>query len=356
MIENPDKEVLAAEYVLGTLGFAERAQAQGMIASDPVFAALVADWERRLGELNVLVTPVEPPAAILDRIKERHANGDPIADVLTEEPLPAPTEAAPTIVPPTAEPLSAESPPAEPLAATPPDATAHDAKPPDVMPPDASPGAVESPPIEPAPPLRPRAEAPQRDAAPTAQIIELSRRAGRWRGAALAIAALAAAFAGVVVVRELRPELMPDPLKPRVVDKQVEVIKTVEVPSPRPAQYVAVLQRDAASPAFLLAFDLEKRTLTVRTVRAERQPGKTYELWLVSDRFNSPRSLGLIGDEQFTQRAQLANYDAVTINRATYAVSVEPEGGSPTGAPTGPVLYSGKLLQVTPPSFGAPSP
>jgi anti-sigma-K factor RskA len=167
---------------------------------------------------------------------------------------------------------------------------------------------------------------------------------------------LAAAFAGIVVVREVRPELMPDPLKPRVVEKQVEVVKTVEVPSPRPAQYVAVLQRDAASPAFLLTFDLDKRTLTVRTVRAERQPGKNYELWLVSDRFNSPRSLGLISNEEFTQRTQLANYDAVTINRATYAVSLEPEGGSPTGAPTGPVLYSGKLLQVTPPTFAAPSP
>jgi anti-sigma-K factor RskA len=198
--------------------------------------------------------------------------------------------------------------------------------------------------------------APERDTASSAQVIELSRRARRWRGTALAIAALAAAFAGIVVVREVEPELMPDPLKPRVVERQVEVVKTVEVASPRAAQYVAVLQRDAASPAFLLTFDLDKRTLTVRTVRAERPPGKAYELWLVSDRFRSPRSLGLIGNEEFTQRPQLANYDAVTINRATYAVSLEPEGGSPTGAPTGPVLFTGKLLQVTPPTFGAPSP
>jgi anti-sigma-K factor RskA len=334
MIENPDKEVLAAEYVLGTLGLAERVQVQQMIASDPVFASLVRDWERRLGELNVLVTPVEPPPAILDRIKARHAAGDPIRDVMAEEPPPpAPAEPAPTIVPPPVElpaPLAAE-----------------------VVPP-----AVESPSIEPLapPPVQPLPPSHERELASTAEVIALSRRARRWRGTALAIAALAAAFAGVVVVREVRPELMPDPLKPRVVEKQVEVVNTVEVPSPRAAQYVAVLQRDAASPAFLLTFDLDKRTLTVRTVRAERQAGKAYELWLVSDRFKSPRSLGVIGNEEFTQRAQLANYDAVTINRATYAVSLEPEGGSPTGAPTGPVLYSGKLLQATPPTFAAPSP
>jgi anti-sigma-K factor RskA len=334
MIESPDKEVLAAEYVLGTLGLAERLQVQQMIASDPIFASLVRDWERRLGELNVLVTPVEPPPAILDRIKARHASGDPIRDVMAEEPPPpAPVEPAPTIVPPPAE-------PAAPTAA-------------EVVPP-----AVESPSIEPLapPPAQPSPPSHERELASTAEVIVLSRRARRWRGTAIAIAALAAAFAGIVVVREVRPELMPDPLKPRVVEKQVEVVKTVEVPSPKPAQYVAVLQRDAASPAFLLTFDLDKRTLTVRTVRAERPAGKAYELWLVSDRFNSPRSLGLISDEEFTQRTQLANYDAVTINRATYAVSLEPEGGSPTGAPTGPVLYSGKLLQVTPPTFAAPSP
>jgi anti-sigma-K factor RskA len=333
MIENPDKEVLAAEYVLGTLGLAERVQVQQMIASDPTFAALVRDWERRLGELNVLVTPVEPPPAILDWIKARHASGDPIRDVLAEEPPPAAAEPAPTIVPPAAEPAT-------------------------VAPAAAVPPAIESPSIEPVPAPRPQPlpPLPERDTASSAQIIELSRRARRWRGTALAIAALAAAFAGIVVVREVQPELMPDPLKPRVVEREVEVVKTVEVPSPRPAQYVAVLQRDAASPAFLLTFDLDKRTLTVRTVRAERQPGKAYELWLVSDRFQSPRSLGLIGNEEFTQRPQLANYDAVTINRATYAVSLEPEGGSPTGAPTGPVLFTGKLLQVTPPTFAAPSP
>lgn len=331
MIENPDKEILAAEYVLGTLGLAERIQAQQMIASDPLFAALVHDWERRLGELNVLVTPVEPPPTIIEWIKARQASGDPISDVLAEAP-PPPAEPAPSIAPPSAEPSAAE--PAAPV-----------------------PPAVESPSIEPvpAPAPQPVPSAPESGAS-TAQIIALSRRARRWRGTALAITAVAAAFAGVVIVREVRPELMPSPFKPRVVERQVEVVKTVEVPSPKPAQYVAVLQRDPTSPAFLLTFDLDKRTLTVRTVRAERQPGKAYELWLVSDRLKSPRSLGLIGNEEFTQRPELANYDAITINRATYAVSLEPEGGSPTGAPTGPVLFSGKLLQVTPPTFAAPSP
>ena len=78
---------------------------------------------------------------------------------------------------------------------------------------------------------------------------------------------------------------------------------------------------------------------------AEQPAGKSYELWLVSDRFPAPRSLGLVGADEFSRPA-LAGYDPATISGATYAVSLEPEGGSPTGAPTGPVLWGGKLIEA----------
>src|SRR5262249_60062367 len=135
-----------------------------------------------------------------------NGSGAPTGEVLAGEPPPAAAEPAPTIVPPAEEPTTIA-----PVAAVPP--------------------AVEAPSIEPAPPPPPRVEpvpqTPEREAASSAQIIALSRRARRWRGTALAIAALAAAFAGVVVVREVKPELMPDPLKPRVVERQGEGGKNV---------------------------------------------------------------------------------------------------------------------------------
>jgi len=329
MIENPDKEALAAEYVLGTLDAAEREQAQRMLASDPGFAATVRDWERRLGELNVLVAPVEPAPHVLERIKARLHAPEPTVETPAPEPVPevAAAAALPDVakLEPATEPTAVETP--------------------------AAPAAESASTAAPVTPVPTPAAAPTPAPASGAEVIELRRSVGRWRGAAVAIAALAAAFVGLVVFREARPDLMPDPLKLPVIVRTVEVEK--EVPSPKPAQYVAVLQRDAASPAFLLTFDLDRRTLTVRTVGAEPQTGKSYELWLVSDKFTAPRSLGVIGHGPFTQQAQLANYDPVIINRATYAVSVEPEGGSPTGKPTGPVLYSGKLLQTTPPNFAA---
>jgi anti-sigma-K factor RskA len=66
-----DKDGLASEYVLGTLDADERAQAEALMTVDPAFAETVRRWERRLGELNALVAPVEPPAAVWEGIKAK---------------------------------------------------------------------------------------------------------------------------------------------------------------------------------------------------------------------------------------------------------------------------------------------
>jgi anti-sigma-K factor RskA len=62
----------------------------------------------------------------------------------------------------------------------------------------------------------------------------------------------------------------------------------------------------------------------------------------------------LIGGNDFTARPVLSGYAPDVVNEATYAVSVEPPGGSPSGAPTGPVVFSGKLIETVPPGAAAP--
>lgn len=154
-------------------------------------------------------------------------------------------------------------------------------------------------------------------------VIDLQQRVSRWRSLALGASALAACLAGFIVVREA-------------------------VQPATPKSYVAVLQKDAQSPAFLMTVDIDKRTFTVRPVAAERQSGKSYELWLVNAKLGAPKSLGVVGDKPFSTNPRLASYTSGDIEDATYAVSVEPEGGSPTGAPTGPVVYAGKLVLAKP--------
>ena len=58
VIDSADTDTLAAEYVLGTLDFDERNAAQSLLAQDAAFAAKVKVWERRLGELHLMVEPV----------------------------------------------------------------------------------------------------------------------------------------------------------------------------------------------------------------------------------------------------------------------------------------------------------
>jgi anti-sigma-K factor RskA len=355
-----DKDVLAAEYVLGTLGRDERAEAQALIAIDQAFAEVVRGWERRLGELSAMVDPVEPPADMWDRIKAGVAISDRTAPAAPAAAAPqaaapqatAPQAAAPQAAVPIPEtgaekPAAAagisDLPPALPGVAAPEKASEH--APESTVAPEPSIATML---VEPAAARAERAMSPP---APTAgaEVVDLSQRMRRWRTASMMTGTLAACFAALLVLQLVRPELLPGALQPK--PKVVEVVRTVEVPSTRPAEFVAVFQKDDASPAFLLTFDLDKRQLTVRRVGAEAQAGKSYELWLVSDKFQGPRSLGVIGTGAYTVRQPAAEYDPVVINRATYAISLEPEGGSPTGSPTGPVLYHGRLLQTTAPDF-----
>lgn len=62
------------------------------------------------------------------------------------------------------------------------------------------------------------------------------------------------------------------------------------------------------------------------------------QLWLIPAG-QQPVSLGLLNVQETTQ-LKLAARD--TLKNAVIAVSLEPQGGSPTGQPTGPVLYSGR--------------
>ena len=102
-----------------------------------------------------------------------------------------------------------------------------------------------------------------------AQIIDLTRRLKRWQTATYVAGAIAAALLVFVGVREA--------YQPRL---------------PEGGKFVAVLQQDKVSPGFLLTVDLRTKEFTVRRVGAEAPRDRSFELWLVHDKFPSPRSLG----------------------------------------------------------------
>lgn len=67
-------------------------------------------------------------------------------------------------------------------------------------------------------------------------------------------------------------------------------------------------------------------------------PGQDYEVWVIAPD-SAPVSLGLLRGTQALLSADVAE-------GWTLAISLEPEGGSPTGAPTGPVLAAAALSPV----------
>ena len=157
----------------------------------------------------------------------------------------------------------------------------------------------------------------------TETVVALRSRLARWRAAAIATTGLAAMLAiGVVFLAATREST--------------------------PRQFVAVLQKGADSPAFAVTVNLDSRELTVRPVSAPAPADKSYELWIIDPKLGPPRSLGVIDAADVTRGDRLASYDPAVVRAATYAVTVEPKGGSPDGKPSGAPVFVGKLIPVGP--------
>ena len=286
MTYSEDHIALAAEYALGTLDADERAQVDTMMSVDKDFTAMVEAWERKLGVLNQMVGSVEPRPEVWDKIRTAAGLSEPQAALVL------PQASSPPVAPVVGESVAA---------------------------------------------------------AETSNVVQFPGQIRRWRNVATVATAIAAALVAMIAVQVYQPELLPEGIRPKPRTQIVEV-KTPSAPVPS-AQYVAVLQKDGESPAFILTVDGTTRNFTVRKVGASAaEPGKSYELWLISDKLAQPRSLGVIGSGDFTARPTLASYDPDMVKAATYAVTVEQQGGSPDGKPTSAPVFAGKLIETVPQS------
>jgi len=90
-------------------------------------------------------------------------------------------------------------------------------------------------------------------------------------------------------------------------------------------------------------FAANKATLNITRARGEARDGRVLELWLIAENADAPVSLGVLPEEAVA-RIMLSEPLAGLLENGTLAVSDEPIGGSPTGAPTGEVLAVGKVI------------
>lgn len=106
---------------------------------------------------------------------------------------------------------------------------------------------------------------------------------------------------------------------------------------------VVVLAGQDARPALIATVERDSRTLTVKPVGAAPVPAdRSLQLWMLPDGA-PPRSLGVLPPSGLARITLPAAPDVALANVPALAVSLEQAGGSPTGAPQGPVLYTGRV-------------
>jgi len=123
------------------------------------------------------------------------------------------------------------------------------------------------------------------------------------------------------------------------------VVVGVQVQQIRGPQLVEVARLGAKDqpPAVTASLSPDRQFLELRAARPiEAGPNQSYELWVIPKEGGAPLSLAVLGrlDGRFVVPA---GHRGRLQPGATLAVSVEPAGGSPTGAPTGPVILVGAI-------------
>jgi anti-sigma-K factor RskA len=221
-------ELVAAEYVLGTLPRQARARLTRAALADPVVAAVIGEWERRLSGLADAAPAIAPPPRVWEAIARRLEHG----------------------------------------AGTP--------------------------------------------------------QAGWWARVAFWRAFAIASFAGLLALGF-----------GTLVDRG------------QPAGAIVVLLAGAdAKPVLVATASRSEHALHVKAIGAiALPPDKALELWLLPDT-GAPKSMGLVDPGRTVTLPLDTTGERFLAGAKGLAISLEPAGGSPTGAPTGPILYTGRIETI----------
>ena len=110
---------------------------------------------------------------------------------------------------------------------------------------------------------------------------------------------------------------------------------------------VAVFADETTATMWVISADLDTGLLQAQTVNApDLAPDSSFELWILRGNL-PPLSLGLLSVTAGAVETEMsAELIAALTDFGQLAISLEPAGGSPTGLPTGPVLYQASLVTI----------
>ncbi|MES2194178.1 MAG: anti-sigma factor [Pseudomonadota bacterium] len=109
--------------------------------------------------------------------------------------------------------------------------------------------------------------------------------------------------------------------------------------------YVAVLVNDTTKEAGAIVNAFADGRVEMIPLKPIDVPaGRTLQVWTLWDRAVGPKSIGL------TAQARTLQLDLQSLPKTTpdqlFEITLEPEGGSPIGRPTGPILFKGNAARA----------
>ncbi|MGB9429320.1 MAG: anti-sigma factor [Gammaproteobacteria bacterium] len=144
---------------------------------------------------------------------------------------------------------------------------------------------------------------------------------GIWSGAAVIAAAIVLAV-GILIGRSL-----------------------VTTPTAAPS-YLAVMSSAKGQPLWLITVHPNTQRIDMKALASNvPPPGKSYELWMLPGS-GKPIAMGLMNSSGVASETLNTEVIAAISQAKGVAISLEPQGGSPTGQPTGPVLYVAPLIST----------
>ncbi|MEL6967192.1 MAG: anti-sigma factor [Pseudomonadota bacterium] len=296
-----ERELDAAEYVVGTLSAVERRAFEASIADDADTRRDVRFWERAFGALNASVAPAIPPDGVFDKVETELFGAKGTTGVDTQ--------------------LKAVAAAGAGAAAASATAAVSDAK---------TKAGIAS-----------ETSATAAVAANDNQLANLKRSRGRWRFGAMA-ATLAALGLGGFLANERYGFVNVPGITPGLIGGAGPIAQNTPPEAPvvtaDGGQYVAVVNASGDQPSMIVTVDAKTGAVSVRSLGIDKPDGKSLELWYVPEGQKAV-SVGLVGEGTIDLK------DITAKGGDLLAISLEPSGGSPTGVATGPVIYTGKLLK-----------
>ncbi|NNF90739.1 MAG: hypothetical protein HKM96_05100, partial [Boseongicola sp.] len=120
---------------------------------------------------------------------------------------------------------------------------------------------------------------------------------------------------------------------------------TLRPPQDLTPEFQAELTAEDGSLVLIAGVIPATHEIVIERVTGAPPQGRVHELWLIAEDAVAPVSLGVLENEGVT-RIRVPDEIAPGVRTGTIAISDEPPGGSPTGAPTGTVLATATFSDI----------